>query len=81
LFRSAGLQVAVVGADHILHLKNITSGRDFGKSIEVLSGLESNDRVVLNPPDSIADGALVRIAGEPEAVASVPALQRRPGGS
>ena len=81
LFRSAGLQVAVVGADHILHLKNITSGRDFGKSIEVLSGLESNDRVVLNPPDSIAEGASVRIAGEPEAVASVPASQRRPGGS
>jgi len=81
LFRSAGLQVAVVGPDHILHLKNIASGRDFGKSIEVLSGLESNDRVVLNPPDSIADGALVRIAGEPEEVASVPASQRRPGGS
>jgi RND family efflux transporter MFP subunit len=81
LFRSAGLQVAVVGADHILHLKNITSGRDFGKSIEVLSGLEASDQVVLNPPDSIAEGALVRIAGEPEAVASVPASQRRPGGS
>jgi RND family efflux transporter MFP subunit len=81
LFRSAGLQVAVVGTDHILHLKNITSGRDFGKSLEVLSGLEANDQVVLNPPDSIAEGALVRIAGEPEEVASVPASQRRPGGS
>jgi RND family efflux transporter MFP subunit len=81
LFRSAGLQVAVVGTDHILHLKSITSGRDFGKSIEVLSGLETNDQVVLNPPDSIAEGASVRIAGEPEEVASVPASQRRPGGS
>ena len=82
LFRSAGLQVAVVDADHILHLKSISSGRDFGKSIEVLSGLEATDRVVLNPPDSIADGAAVRIAGEPEEeVASVPPPQRRPGGS
>jgi len=66
LFRSAGLQVAVVGADHAVRLKNITSGRDFGKSIEVLSGIDPNDRVVLNPPDSITEGAQVRIAGEPE---------------
>jgi RND family efflux transporter MFP subunit len=81
LFRSAGLQVAVVGADHAVHLKNISSGRDFGKSIEVLGGLEPSDQVVLNPPDSIAEGAMVRIAGEPEEVASVPASQRRLPGS
>jgi RND family efflux transporter MFP subunit len=81
LFRSAGLQVAVVGADHAVHLKNITSGRDFGKSIEVLGGLEANDKVVVNPPDSIEEGASVRLAGDPEEVASVPASQRRLPGS
>jgi len=82
LFRAAGLQVAVVGPDHVLHLKSISSGRDFGKSIEVLAGIEPNDQVVLNPPDSIADGARVRIAGEPEQeVASVPPVQHRDGGS
>jgi RND family efflux transporter MFP subunit len=81
LFRSAGLQVAVVGADHEVHLKNITSGRDFGKSIEVLSGLEATDQVVLNPPDSITDGASVRIAAGSENVASEPAPQRRDKGS
>jgi RND family efflux transporter MFP subunit len=66
VFRSAGLQVAVVGADHQIRLKSITSGRDFGKSLEVLAGLDPNDRVVLNPPDSLAEGELVRVAGEPE---------------
>jgi multidrug efflux pump subunit AcrA (membrane-fusion protein) len=86
LFRAAGQQVAVVGTDHILHLKNISSGRDFGKSIEVLSGIEPTDEVVLNPPDSIAEGARVRIAGEPEQeMASVPPSappgQRRDAGS
>jgi len=82
VFRSAGLQVAVVGADHAIHLKNITSGRDFGKSIEVLAGVEPSDQVVLNPPDSIAEGAVVRIAGSPEEeVASARAAQqRRPRG-
>jgi RND family efflux transporter MFP subunit len=78
VFRSAGLQVAVVGADHAIHLKNITSGRDFGKTIEVLAGIEPNDQVVLNPPDSIAEGAVVRIAGSPEEeVASTRAAQQR----
>jgi RND family efflux transporter MFP subunit len=73
LFRSAGLQVAVVGPGHAIQLKNITSGRDFGKSLEVLDGLNPNDQVVLNPPDSITEGAVVRIAGEPqEEVAAVP---------
>ena len=82
LFRSAGLQVAVVGDDHAIRLKSITSGHDFGKSIEVVSGLDPNDRVVLNPPDSIAEGTTVRIAGEPEEeVASTPASQRRARGS
>lgn len=66
VFRSAGLQVAVVGADHHIRLKKITEGRDFGKSVEVLSGLDPNDQIVLNPPDSISDGIQVRIAGEPE---------------
>lgn len=64
LFRAAGLQVATVDDQQRVKLKSIVQGRDFGNSIEVLSGLEANERVVLNPPDSIADGVLVRIAGK-----------------
>jgi RND family efflux transporter MFP subunit len=65
LFRSAGLQVATVGADHYVVLKSITQGRDFGSSIEILSGLTGDDEVILNPPDSITDGTEVRIAQPP----------------
>ncbi|MDR3414982.1 MAG: efflux RND transporter periplasmic adaptor subunit [Nevskia sp.] len=65
LFRSAGLQVATVGADKHVRLKNVTQGRDFGSSIEILSGIEAGDEVVLNPPDSLTDGAEVRIAPPP----------------
>jgi RND family efflux transporter MFP subunit len=65
LFRSAGLQVATVdGASHV-KLKSIVQGRDFGNTIEVLSGIEADDRVVVNPPDSITDGASVRIVEPP----------------
>ena len=70
LFRAQGLLVATVGGDHRVRLKRITQGRDFGSSIEVLDGIDPADDIVLNPPDSIADGALVRVvaeAGDPAA--------------
>jgi RND family efflux transporter MFP subunit len=62
LFRAPGLQVATVDSEKRVKLKSIVQGRDFGNTIEVLSGLEPDEQVVLNPPDSIADGVIVRIA-------------------
>jgi RND family efflux transporter MFP subunit len=62
LFRAAGLQVAIVDAHRRIELKSIVEGREFGNSIEVLSGLGADDSVVINPPDSIVSGAPVRIA-------------------
>jgi RND family efflux transporter MFP subunit len=62
LFRAAGLQVATLDSDHRVTLKSIVQGRDFGNTIEVLSGLKPNEVVVLNPPDSITNGVQVRIA-------------------
>jgi RND family efflux transporter MFP subunit len=66
LFRAAGLQVATVDAGNKIKLKSIVQGRDFGNTIEVLSGIEAADKVVVNPPDSITDGVTVRVAA-PEA--------------
>lgn len=65
LFRAEGLLAAVVGSDHRVRLRHIAQGRDFGSSIEVLSGIEAADEVVLNPPDSITDGSLVRVVARP----------------
>jgi RND family efflux transporter MFP subunit len=67
LFRAAGLQVATVDGQKHVKLKSIVQGRDFGNTIEILSGIEPTDVVVLNPPDSLTDGALVRIASPPPA--------------
>jgi RND family efflux transporter MFP subunit len=61
LFRSTDLQVAVVGTDHRVTLKNITTGRDFGSSLEVLTGLEPDDDIIVNPSDSMTTGTLVRV--------------------
>jgi RND family efflux transporter MFP subunit len=65
LFRGKSEQVAVVERDQTIKLKNIDQGRDFGKTIEVLHGLDPDDAVVVNPPDSIEDGMKVRLAPPP----------------
>jgi multidrug efflux pump subunit AcrA (membrane-fusion protein) len=51
-----------VGADQRVTLRTVTLGRDFGTSVEVLSGVGPDERVVVNPPDSLADGATVTVA-------------------
>lgn len=61
MFRSEGTLIAVVDEHDQVVMKPVQIGRDFGKQIEILSGLESNDRVVLNPSDSLVNGAKVRI--------------------
>ena len=53
LFRADGLHVATVDADGHVQLKTVHIGRDFGDEIEILSGIEAHDRVIINPPDSV----------------------------
>jgi hypothetical protein len=44
-----------------VHLTTVKLGTDFGSSVEVLSGLNASDRIVLNPADSLADGDVVTL--------------------
>ena len=62
IFRAQGLQLAVLGADNKVALRSVVLGRDSGNTVEVLSGLNADDRVINNPPDSIAEGDQVSIA-------------------
>jgi RND family efflux transporter MFP subunit len=61
LFRGDGLHVATVDAHDRVVMKPITIGRDFGSAIEITSGITANDDVILSPPDSLTEGALVRV--------------------
>jgi len=65
LFRTEGLQVATLDGENRVHLKKIVEGRDFGTEIEVLSGVNATDALIVNPPDSITDGAQVHLALPP----------------
>jgi RND family efflux transporter MFP subunit len=69
IFDSKGLSVATVGADNRVAVKPVTIARDLGSTIEIASGLTADDRVIQNPPDGIATGAEVRIAGSTQKVA------------
>jgi RND family efflux transporter MFP subunit len=61
LFRPEGVLAAIVTADSHIELRHIIVGRDFGNSVEVLQGLDAKDMVVVNPPDSLEAGELVRL--------------------
>ena len=64
--RSDGPQVAVVEPDGRVHFARIQLGRDFGDRLEVLSGLEDGQQVVVNPSDAIREGAKVKPVAAPE---------------
>ena len=64
LFRSEGPQVGILAPDGTVQLRNVALGRDFGPTVEVLSGITPSDRVVLNPSDSLASGTKVRILAD-----------------
>ena len=61
LFRSEGLRAVVVDADHKVHLRPLSIGRDYGTSLEVLQGLQGSDWIVLNPADSLDEGQEVHV--------------------
>lgn len=64
LFRREGAQLAVVGADNKVQLRAITIGRDYGTTLEVLGGVTFEDRIIINPADSLEDGQTVNVAPE-----------------
>jgi RND family efflux transporter MFP subunit len=61
LFRSEGLRVGVVRNEQAV-LVPITIGRDFGSTVEVVSGLDRSASVILNPTDSLITGTPVRVS-------------------
>jgi len=61
LFRSEGLRLPVVKGENRAALIPVTLGRDFGATIEVLSGVDENTAVIANPPDSLVEGEIVHV--------------------
>ena len=64
IFQHDGAQVAVVGSDNKVQLRPITIGRDYGTTLEVLGGVNADDRIIVNPDDSLEDGQTVNVAAD-----------------
>ena len=69
LFRSEGLRVGVVRNGRA-QLVPVTIGRDYGNSVEVVTGLQPTDPVIINPSDSLIDGTAVRVNPSPAQAAA-----------
>jgi RND family efflux transporter MFP subunit len=61
IFRKEGLQVGLVRAGKV-QLVSVKIGNDYGNSVEVVSGLQPTDAVIVNPSDSLTDGTPVRVS-------------------
>jgi RND family efflux transporter MFP subunit len=66
IFRSNGMQVAMVGPNDKVTMKPIRITTDMGTFVEVGAGLKPGDRIIDNPPDSLQAGDVVRVTGASE---------------
>ncbi|MEO6917838.1 MAG: efflux RND transporter periplasmic adaptor subunit [Collimonas sp.] len=76
LFRPEGTRIAVVDGNGRIKLHPIVIGHDLGNSLEILSGVSLTDKLVLNPPDSLADNDAVTIV-QPKAAIVAAALKAK----
>jgi hypothetical protein len=61
MFRGDGISVATVSPSGEVKIQKIKLGRNFGNRIEVISGLDGSELLILNPPDALSDGERVKI--------------------
>lgn len=66
IFNASGLHLATVGSDNKVTFKTVTIQHDYGKTVEIGSGINADDRVIDSPPDGLVNGDQVKISA-PEA--------------
>jgi len=67
LFRPEGTRVAIVDAKGMIQLRTVKIGHDLGNKLEILDGISVNDKLVLNPADSLADkDTVIVLPAKPE---------------
>lgn len=57
-----GTQIATLDSNDKVVLRSVQLGRDLGDSVEVVAGLSPGDRIINNPPETLAAGDVVRVA-------------------
>ena len=62
VFDGRGVSLATLGENSHVLFKTVKINRDFGDSVEIGSGITTNDRVIDTPPDGLVDGESVQVA-------------------
>jgi RND family efflux transporter MFP subunit len=60
LFRASGTQVATIEPSGKVALKDVTVGRNLGRTVEITAGLDANAKIVANPSLGLLNGETVR---------------------
>jgi len=61
IVRADGPQVVTVTEDQKAHYQKVVIGRDYGGTLDIISGLEPGSTLILNIPDGLQDGESVRV--------------------
>lgn len=73
MFGERGIQVATIGVKGTVELKPVQVGQDIGSNVEILSGLDPNDRLIDSPLETLNTGDKVRVVKQPEGAAQAQA--------
>jgi RND family efflux transporter MFP subunit len=65
IFRSGGLSVGTV-KDNVAHIIPVTMGQDDGRTVQIITGLTKDDKVIQDPPDSLIEGEQVHVLSPEE---------------
>ncbi len=71
MFGEHGVQVATIGGDQTVKLKNVQVGQDIGSNVQILSGMSESDRLIDSPLETLGDGDQVRVVKEGDTAAGV----------
>jgi RND family efflux transporter MFP subunit len=63
MFRGEGPRIGVVQEGGKVEVRTVKVGRDFGQTIEIIAGVDQNERVIINPSESLVSGCTVAVRG------------------
>jgi membrane fusion protein (multidrug efflux system) len=61
LFRAQGMQLAVVDNQDRVHLQNVVLGHNLDTEVQIVSGLQTTDKIVANPSLGLLEGQQVKV--------------------
>jgi RND family efflux transporter MFP subunit len=61
VLEKSGQSIVYVEIDGIAYEKNVTTGLDTGRRVEIISGLEEGQRIIVKGQNYISDGSVVKV--------------------